>query len=572
MVMLVAVGRASGHKGNSMNTLTAIKTSKADIKISNTKIKGALLLTLCIAAPAWSHGLIENPASRNQFCGVITKPDQAANGTGQYLVCNDAFVNDQEGGYSFMSVLTHAQGRKQVTPLPDNVCGFDSEVWDGGATPWDSAIDWPTNTMQSGRNEITWNISWGPHFDDTEEFVYWITKEEFVFDPDTPLAWSDFEATPFCDLTYDDSQPNANPDVMADKPANKFYTYCTIPERTGRHVIYGEWGRNFFTYERFHGCIDAVFTDDNADLIDAKIVATPDNTTLIGAGAITLDATSSLGDNLTYEWSLNASDDSVYALSSTTDPIVQLAYANPLNADEVTVLLSVTNNNGTDVATYQFEHLPTANSTWKLAGPLTPSALTLAENDAVSLRVVDSAGQDNYIPAQPLLITNANNAANVWPYELAQEVNSDSSNNVAIGILNPDGDIVPAQTATSNNIYTRVSANIAGVYLNITNSQTNQCEFIVTNSWETGYVATIRINNPSDTAINGWQVNWHLTNSQITDWWNANLTTGTQNSASNLVWNSNIAPNSYVEFGFSASKADGAIIETPVIFGSVCTQ
>lgn len=543
----------------------------ANIKISNAGRKYLLLLLAsCLAVPVWGHGLIESPASRNQFCGVITKPDQAANGTGQYLVCDEAFANDQEGGYSFMSVLTHAQGRKEVTPLPDNVCGFDSEVWDGEATPWDSTIDWPTNTMQSGRNEITWNISWGPHFDDTEEFVYWITKEDFVFDPNTPLAWSDFESTPFCDLSYDDSQPNANPDIMADKAANKFHTYCTLPERSGRHVIYGEWGRNFFTYERFHGCIDAVFTNDDSDLIDAKVVATPNDSIIIGSGAVTLDASTSIGDNLSYEWRITASDTGLYSLSSTTGSIVQLTYANPLNADEVTILLSVSNAKGTDVATYQFEHLPTANSTWKLAGPLTASALALNTDDNVSLRVVDADGRDNYLPAQPLSIDNTNNMANVWPYQFAQLINNTSSN-IAIGILNSDGDIIPAQTATSNNIYTRVNADIAGVYLNVTNAADNLCDFIVTNSWETGYVANIRINNPTESAISGWQVSWGLSNSEITSWWNANLTTAEQNSASNVTWNKVIAPNSYVEFGFNASKADGAPIETPIIFGSVCT-
>ena len=31
-----------------------------------------------------------------------------------------------------------------------------------------------------------------------------------------------------------------------------------VPERQGRHVIYAEWGRNHFTFERFHGCVDVV--------------------------------------------------------------------------------------------------------------------------------------------------------------------------------------------------------------------------------------------------------------------------------------------------------------------------
>jgi chitin-binding protein len=65
----------------------------------------------------------------------------------------------------------------------------------------------PTNAMQSGRKKFTWNISWGPRFDDTEEFRYWITKPSFQYSTTQPLRWSDFEDQAFCTLTYDDRNP-----------------------------------------------------------------------------------------------------------------------------------------------------------------------------------------------------------------------------------------------------------------------------------------------------------------------------------------------------------------------------
>ncbi|MEM1179800.1 MAG: lytic polysaccharide monooxygenase auxiliary activity family 9 protein, partial [Acidobacteriota bacterium] len=216
-------------------------------------------LLFLLAHPVLGHGLMEDPPSRNWLCGAITKPDQVANGTAAYPICGDAFAVDFNGGYSFMSVLTHDVGRSGVTPLPEHVCGFGSETWNGGATPWDTPIDWPTNAMSAGRNEITWNISWGPHFDDTEEFRYWITKSDFQFQVGVPLTWQDFEDQPFCVLNYVDTDPTGNPDVVPDKAGTRFHTFCDVPARSGRHVIYGEWGRNFFTFERFHGCIDAVF-------------------------------------------------------------------------------------------------------------------------------------------------------------------------------------------------------------------------------------------------------------------------------------------------------------------------
>jgi len=120
-----------------------------------------------------AHGLIENPPSRNWLCGAVTKPDEVANGVAEFPFCGDAYADDPNAGYEFMSVLTHDRGRASVRPLPDNVCGFNSETFDFGPTPWDAAIDWPATAFSSGRQEIVWAIEWGPHFDDTEEFHLW---------------------------------------------------------------------------------------------------------------------------------------------------------------------------------------------------------------------------------------------------------------------------------------------------------------------------------------------------------------------------------------------------------------
>ena len=41
-----------------------------------------------------------------------------------------------------------AVNARVVEPLPEHVCGFGSETWQGGATPWDAAIDWPTSSIE----------------------------------------------------------------------------------------------------------------------------------------------------------------------------------------------------------------------------------------------------------------------------------------------------------------------------------------------------------------------------------------------------------------------------------------
>jgi chitin-binding protein len=221
---------------------------------------GIARLAACWAAPLlWAHGLIEEPPSRSWVCGVDTKPDEIKWGTAKTPACSTAFAVNPVAAYDYMAVLSHTLGRSEVEPLPAYVCGFASEKWNGTETPWDAPMDWPVNPVSPGPINIKWNIVWGPHFDDTKEFKYWITKSDFVFSPAKALSWDDFEAEPFCSLPYDDTHPTANPDVTADKAASTFVTRCTLPQRSGHHVVYGEWGRTPPTYERFHSCFDAQF-------------------------------------------------------------------------------------------------------------------------------------------------------------------------------------------------------------------------------------------------------------------------------------------------------------------------
>ena len=111
-----------------------------------------LFLLAFFANGVFAHGLVQDPPARNWFCGAVTKPDHVANGVAQYPVCGNAFTAPGipfEAGYSFMSVLTHTTGRAGVGPRT-NVCGFNSETWNGAATVWDQPIDWPTNADDRG--------------------------------------------------------------------------------------------------------------------------------------------------------------------------------------------------------------------------------------------------------------------------------------------------------------------------------------------------------------------------------------------------------------------------------------
>jgi len=430
----------------------------------------ALVLSALLSSAAVPHGLVQDPPSRNWFCGALTKPDQVANGTAQYPVCGQAF-NDPDvttnDGYSFMSVLTHTTGRKGIGPRA-NVCGFNSETWNGRATVWDQPIDWPTVPMTSGSRTFLWNISWGPHFSDTSDFRYWITKSDFVWQTGRALTFSDFEEAPFCDLTYDDANPNGNPNITPNPGAATFLTRCTVPARSGRHVIYAEWGRNQWTYERFHGCIDAQFSGNPPPTVTAAIALNPNVTAFTGPGSIALSGSGSTGSNLTYSWSVESENPGLYSITNPTSANATLNLGTPTAAANVTVNLLVTSGNSSDTETRTIRHNPAVSNQWFDLGVLTATPITLVVGDRVQVRTVNSTGQDAYWPTTPITITSANTGSTQWPVTLGNAVNA-ANGNVRVGVLNTSNNTVtPAANATSNRIYSLTTANITNAFLQVT--------------------------------------------------------------------------------------------------------
>lgn len=510
-----------------------------------------------VTGKALAHGLIQSPPSRNWFCGAITKPDEVANGVAQFPICGGAFAVDQIAGYNFMSVLTHTQGRAVVGPRP-NVCGFNSETFNGGATVWDQPIDWPTTNMTAGPQTFTWNISWGPHFSDTQEFRYWITKPSFQFQVGRALSFDDFETDPFCTLGYDDANPSANPAVIADKANAQFQTRCTVPQRSGRHVIYAEWGRNQFTFERFHSCVDVVF--QGGPVIDARFSRTPSATEFVGSGTINLDATSSIGTGLTYRWDVTGADPSLYSLSNANQAVTVLTLASPKASANVTISLVVTSATGSDSATATLVHRPAVASPWFDLGPLTAAARSLAAGNRVSIRTVQSGGQDAFFPTVPLVLTAANATASAWPVALANAVNAQNGN-IRIGVLGAQNVITPASDPTANRIFAMVSANVTGAFLQVLqNAPACRVSYQIVNQWPSGFQADVSVTNSSTSIpVVGYTLTWTLAAGEtFASGWNATyIPSGQAIAASNTAgnWNGIIAPNGgRVTFGFLGNR------------------
>jgi chitin-binding protein len=383
-------------------------------------------------------------------------------------VCGNAFFApgvEATAGYSFMSVLTHTTGRAGIGPRT-NVCGFNSETWNGAATVWDQPIDWPTVPMTAGQRNFVWNISWGPHFSDSSDFRYWITKPGFVWQTGRPLTFADFEDAPFCDLAYNDATPNANPNLIPDKANALFTTRCTVPSRSGRHVIYAEWGRTPPTFERFHGCIDAQFSGSPPPTVTANIALNPNVSTFTGSGSIALNGSASVGSNLSYTWSVDSENPSLYSITNPMSANATLNLGVPSASGNVTVNLLVTSGNSSDTETRTILHQPAISNQWFDLGVLTADARTLVVGDRVNVRTVSTSGQDAFWPPTPITITSANSGATQWPVTLANAVNG-MNGNVRIGVLNSSNQVVPQASATANRVYSLTSANIASAFLQV---------------------------------------------------------------------------------------------------------
>ncbi|TCS41611.1 lytic polysaccharide monooxygenase [Reinekea marinisedimentorum] len=483
---------------------------------------------------SFGHGLMVEPASRNAVCGLNEKPDSATS-----EACIDAFENDANGGYQFMSVLTHAEGREDATILPENVCGFDSETWNGGATPWDVATDWPTTSATAGELEIVWDIQWGSHFSDTEEFHYWITKDDFVFDSSQPLTWDDFEEEPFCAEYYDDENPTANPNIVADKSAVTFTTTCTLPARNGHHVVYGEWGRNEWTYERFHGCIDLGFGEDNLVPPTAESVeVTLDQDS---SAEITLLGTDSDGTITLYSIETEPTQGT---LAGSGNTYVYTPQSGFYGIDSFTYSVTDNDNQTSATATVYITINNTGNSAPVADLIYSKSGLTIsvdgsgssdAEGDALSYSW--DFGDGSYAIGE----TSTHTYSTAGSYDVTLTVN--------------DG----ALSGTE----------VVSVSVTDTLASSSECEYVVTNSWGTGFTAEVSIINNGSENIDDWEVSWSYSgDTVITNYWNADISGTGPYTASPASWNATIYAGQERTFGIQGSYSGD--LEIPALEGDLC--
>jgi chitin-binding protein len=218
-------------------------TRKAAILGGVVSLAAALLVVLLPAPSAWAHGGLTFPATRTYACYV----DGLEGGNGGDLeptnpACADAVA---QGGkqplWDWFGNLLPSIG-DQWQSLPDGtLCGPSDKY----AAYRMARTDWPTTEVRAGANVTIRYNAWAQHPGTWYQFV---TKDGW--DPTQPLGWDDLE--PWHQVT--------NPPINGSGPHGPEYTWpATMPNKTGRHIIYSVWERSD-SPEGFFNCADVMFT------------------------------------------------------------------------------------------------------------------------------------------------------------------------------------------------------------------------------------------------------------------------------------------------------------------------
>ncbi|MEV4229985.1 lytic polysaccharide monooxygenase [Streptomyces bobili] len=191
-------------------------------------------LPVLVASPAAAHGSMGDPVSRVAQCYAegpespesdACKAAVAAGGTQALYDWNGIRIGD-------------AGGRHQELIPDGKLCSANDAEFKGLDL---ARADWPATGVREGSYTFKYRVT-APH---KGTFKVYVTKAGY--DPAQPLAWSDL------DLEH--------PVATATDPvaAGGFYTFSgTLPERSGRHVLYAVWQRSD-SPEAFYSCSDVTF-------------------------------------------------------------------------------------------------------------------------------------------------------------------------------------------------------------------------------------------------------------------------------------------------------------------------
>ncbi|GAA2151887.1 carbohydrate-binding protein CbpC [Kitasatospora kazusensis] len=199
-------------------------------------VGATVLLTASVAVgSASAHGSMYGPVSRVATC-YAEGPENPKS-----QVCKDLVASSgTQPLYDWNEVnIANADGRSQSLIPDGHLCSADRDKY----RALDMArADWPATAVAAGPYTFDFRVT-APHMG---VMTTYITKQGY--DPTQPLKWSDLDL----------ATPVARTSVTSTAPSGHYTFTGTLPNRTGRQLLYLVWQRTD-SPEAFYSCSDIVY-------------------------------------------------------------------------------------------------------------------------------------------------------------------------------------------------------------------------------------------------------------------------------------------------------------------------
>lgn len=195
---------------------------------------------------------------------------------------------------------------------------------------------------------------------------------------------------------------------------------------------------------------------------------------------------------------------------------------------------------------------------------------SLSSSSLSSSSRVPSSSSSSSVVSNSATTTSSSTSSSSAPVTSTSSSRSSSSGSVTTSSAASSPATTSSVMSSSSSSSSRLSSSSSSSSSNI-GAQRASCTYVVSNQWNNGFTAAIRISNTSTSPINGWTVSWQYTDgSLVTSGWNSTMSGTNPYTATNLNWNGTIPPGQTVEFGIQGSKPNGVTASSPTVTGALC--
>lgn len=506
-------------------------------------IRVVSLLLLSMMA-GFGHGSMASPISRS-YEVFLENPEHPSSDAGKAAVA----VAGTQAFYDWMEVNRQLPNHDYRTQIPDGTLpGAGRDKYAGLNL---ARTDWPATKVTPGKFHCVFYAA-TPH--DPSYFEAYITKAGY--DPRQPLKWSDLEALPGGET--------------ATLQGKNYVFDVTLPQRTGRHILYVIWQRIDPVGEVFFSTSDIDFGGVNYGTASPTPMVAPDYsgtatstptptptpapsaTPVPGAGSTVFENdTVKVTFKLTSDWiSGFQSDVTIENKTSTLLRDWTLSYrwtrdaTSPWNAR---VVSKVGDRTTFDAQPYTWNKDIAAKGKVSFGFTGAPGGITAAPTDFI---FTPSSGTTSPTPT-PTPSPTATPTPTPVPTPTPTPTPVPTPTPTPVPTPTPTPTPVPTPTPTPTP--TQGSPNTMVDLGNVSVS------FKVSGDWISGFQGDVVITNKTSSVLKDWQLSFTMDRA-ISSIWNARTVTTSGSrytfDAQPFTWNKDIPANGSVSFGFVGSPGN----------------